>query len=146
MTMARRIDTEFQSCRTQLIDELERTCQTIALSSIEARVLQKWQPQKQHLSDLDRYFADGVVMIDESGAKGKNWLLSWWRTHSDEYPRMAAAARDYLAIPASGVSVERLFNSGRDLLGLRRSSLSGETMRRLVLLRDVYKSEDVSTI
>ncbi|KAK9481559.1 hypothetical protein V1527DRAFT_416631 [Lipomyces starkeyi] len=32
MTMARRIDTEFQSCRTQLIDELDRTCQTIALS------------------------------------------------------------------------------------------------------------------
>ncbi|KAK9348987.1 hypothetical protein V1522DRAFT_397069 [Lipomyces starkeyi] len=57
---------------------------------------------------------------------------------------MAAAA--YLPIRASGVSVERLFNSGRDLPGLRGNSLSAETMRRLVLLRDVYKSEDVSTI
>ncbi|KAK9318766.1 hypothetical protein V1517DRAFT_334664 [Lipomyces orientalis] len=26
---------------------------------------------------------------------------------------------DYIAIPASEVAVERLFNSGRDLLGLR---------------------------
>ncbi|KAK9364575.1 hypothetical protein V1509DRAFT_678595, partial [Lipomyces kononenkoae] len=30
------------------------------------------------------------------------------------------AARDYLAIPASEVAVERLFSGGRDLLGLRR--------------------------
>jgi hypothetical protein len=28
-------------------------------------------------------------------------------------PQMAAAARDYLAIPASEVSVERLFSAGR---------------------------------
>ncbi|RKF78996.1 hypothetical protein GcC1_050012 [Golovinomyces cichoracearum] len=33
---------------------------------------------------------------------------------------MAAAARDYLAIPASEVAVERLFNTGRGLIGLRR--------------------------
>jgi hypothetical protein len=71
----------------------------------------------------------------------KEWLFSWWRNHCHEYPRVASAARDYLAIPASEVAVERLFNSGRDLLGLRRHSLHGETMRRLVLLRDIYKSE-----
>jgi hypothetical protein len=37
--------------------------------------------------------------------------------------------------------VERLFNSSRDLLGLRRHSLYREIIRRLVLLRDIYKSE-----
>ncbi|KAK9320426.1 hypothetical protein V1517DRAFT_329402 [Lipomyces orientalis] len=36
---------------------------------------------------------------------------------------------DYLAIPASEVAVERLFNSGRDLLGLRRHSLSTDYVR-----------------
>ncbi|EED15295.1 hypothetical protein TSTA_047440 [Talaromyces stipitatus ATCC 10500] len=36
----------------------------------------------------------------------------------NEYPRMAAAARDYLAVPAAEVDVERLFNTERDLLGL----------------------------
>jgi hypothetical protein len=49
---------------------------------------------------------------------------------------MAAAARDYLAVPAAEVDVERLFNSGRDLLGLRRWSLSNETMRKLLILKD----------
>lgn len=109
--------------------------------SIEARVLQRLQPQKQRLSDIERYFEDGVVSIDESVTKEKNWLLSWWRSHGDEYPRMAVAARDYLAIPASEVSVERLFNNGGDLVGLRRHSLGAETMRRLMLLRDMYLAE-----
>ena len=39
---------------------------------------------------------------------------------------MAVAARNYLTIPASKVAVERLFNKGRDLLGLRRHSLNAE--------------------
>jgi hypothetical protein len=62
--------------------------------------------------------------------------------HKDEYPRMAAAARDYLAIPAAEVAVERLFNHGRDILGVRRHSLNGETMRRVMILRDIYNVEN----
>ena len=34
---------------------------------------------------------------------------------------MAAAARDYLAIPASEVAVERVFSTARDVLGIRRT-------------------------
>jgi hypothetical protein len=115
---------------------------TATRQSIDARVLQKLQPEKRQLSDIDRYFKDGILTIHESVTKDKDWLFSWWRLHRDEFPRMAAAARDFLAIPAAEVAVERLFSRGRDLLGLRRHSLSGETMRRLVLLRDIYKTVD----
>jgi hypothetical protein len=110
--------------------------------SLEARVLQKLQPQVIQRSDIDRYFEEGVVTVDESVTKAENWLFSWWNMHKDEYPRMAAAARDYLPIPAAEVAVERLFSRGRDMLGLRRHSLNGESMRRLMLLRDIYISED----
>jgi hAT family protein len=110
--------------------------------SLEARVLQKLQPQVVQRSDIDRYFEEGVVTVDESVTKDEGWLFSWWNTHKDEYPRMAAAARDYLAIPAAEVAVERLFSRGRDLLGIRRHSLKGETMRKVMLLRDIYSSED----
>ncbi|KAJ5142534.1 uncharacterized protein N7515_001321 [Penicillium bovifimosum] len=48
----------------------------------------------------------------------------------------AAAARDYLAIPMSGLSAERLFSRGMDLLEMSRESLNGETMRKMMLLRD----------
>jgi hypothetical protein len=67
-------------------------------------------------------------------------LYNWWRIHKDEYPRMAAAARDYLAIPASEDSVERKFNAGRDLLGIQRFSMKSDTMRMLMLMDDVYNN------
>ncbi|GCB25879.1 zinc finger BED domain-containing protein DAYSLEEPER [Aspergillus awamori] len=80
--------------------------------SLEARVLQKLQPQVIQRSEIDRYFEEGVVTVDESITGNENWLFSWWNMHKDEYPRMAAAARDYLAIPAAEVAVERLFSRG----------------------------------
>ncbi|KAK9321573.1 hypothetical protein V1517DRAFT_326032 [Lipomyces orientalis] len=40
------------------------------------------------------------------------------------------------------IAVERLFNSRRHLLCLRRRSLSADTMRKLVLLRDMYANDE----
>lgn len=40
---------------------------------------------------------------------------------------MAVAARDYLAIPASEFAVERVSSTVRDVLGIRRYSLEGDT-------------------
>jgi hypothetical protein len=48
---------------------------------------------------------------------------------------MAKAVRALLAVPGSEVDVEKLFSRGRDLLGIRRFALKGETMRILVLLK-----------
>ncbi len=62
--------------------------------------------------------------------------------YKDKFPRITAAVRDYLAIPASEMAVERLFNRGRDLLDVRRYSLNVETMRKLILLRDMYQNEE----
>ena len=109
--------------------------------SLRARVLRQLQPERRYVSDIDRYFDDGLV-FDDSDVDGDEWLLSWWRGHSSIYPCVAAAARDYLAIPASSVSVERLFSGGRDMISVRRDSLSAETMRILPFLRDAYLSED----
>jgi hypothetical protein len=64
-------------------------------------------------------------------------VLNWWRSHESEYPIMSQVARDYLAIPAGEVDVERLFSSGRDLIGIRRHTLSIETMRALMILKSL---------
>lgn len=109
--------------------------------SLQNRVLKKLRPQTTSRSDIDFYLDEDIVDIPESVTREGNWLCSWWRKHADEYPRMAAAARDYLAIPAAEVAVERLFSHGRDILGVRRYSLQGETMRRLMFLRSAYKPE-----
>ena len=102
-------------------------------SEILGKIRAKSQKPPAKSSDIARYLSSDVVEFDE---KKRDGLYIWWRGHLDEYPRMAAAARDYLAVPAAEVDVERLFNSGRDLLGLRRWSLSSESMRKLLILKD----------
>ena len=104
--------------------------------SMRMRMLHKLQPQGSRLvSDIDQYFDSPRVTI--IGTEDPDWLCNWWRTHRGEYPQMAEAARDFLAIPASEVSVERLFSAGRDLLGIRRLSLGADTMRMLMLMKDI---------
>lgn len=53
---------------------------------------------------------------------------------------MPRVARDYLLIPLTKVRVERVFSGAGDVLGLRRQSMSADTIRSLVLLKDHYDS------
>ena len=50
-------------------------------------------------------------------------------------------AREILAIPASEVDCKRLFSEGRDLLGVRRYTISRETMRTMILLKGALRSQ-----
>ena len=61
-------------------------------------------------------------------------VLEWWKLNSDEYPTLARIARDYLAIPATSASVERVFSGGTHLVTDRRGSLGEETIEALVCL------------
>jgi hypothetical protein len=106
-------------------------------SDVESRMLKKLQSRDPPLSDIDKYFDTPPISVADT--TGQNWLCNWWKMHKGEYPRMAAAARDYLAIPASEVAVERVFSTARDVLGIRRYSLKGDTIRMLMLIRDGYK-------
>jgi hypothetical protein len=122
------VDTQISSTNAVLLDDHH--------NSIEMRMLQRLSPiiQKPAGSDIDDYFSSPRVPIDTSHHE---WLSRWWYTQRNSMPQMAAAARDYLAIPASEVDVERLFSGGRDLLGLRRHSLNADTMRMLMLMDDI---------
>ncbi|EED22636.1 conserved hypothetical protein [Talaromyces stipitatus ATCC 10500] len=111
---------------------LENPHKTIVLEMM-SKIKAKSQKSAEKSSDIARYLNSDVVEFDD---KKRDWIYTWWRGHIDEYPRMAAAARDYLAVPAAEVNVERVFNTGRDLLGLRRWSLSSGTMRKLLILKD----------
>ena len=50
--------------------------------------------------------------------------LMWWKQHQEEFPRLARMARQYLAVPASSASPERLFSS----VGLVKSDLWGSLL------------------
>jgi hypothetical protein len=54
---------------------------------------------------------------------------------------MFQVTRDYLPIPGAEVNVKRLFNIAREILGLRRTLMSIETLRALVLVKDYLRRE-----
>jgi hypothetical protein len=54
---------------------------------------------------------------------------------------MVIVARALLAVLGSEVDVERLFYEGRDLLGIRRYALKGETMKILTLLKAFFERQ-----
>ncbi|KAJ5902916.1 hypothetical protein N7495_003444 [Penicillium taxi] len=86
--------------------------------------------------DIDLYLAEPSIDGEhEQLIEDAQWALNWWRVNAHQYPCMAEVARDYLAVPCSKVSVERSFNTERDILGVRRHRLSGENLRDPMYLK-----------
>jgi hAT family C-terminal dimerisation region/Domain of unknown function (DUF4413) len=90
-------------------------------------------------SDIDTYLDSPPVswshrLIEDGDPE---WVLKWWKANTFQYPLMSQAVRDYLPVPSAEVGIERVFSGGRDVLGLRRHSMSAETMRWLMLLKGV---------
>ena len=50
--------------------------------------------------------------------------LMWWKQHQQEFPRLSRMVRQYLSVPVSSVSPERLFSS----VGLVKSDLWGSLL------------------
>lgn len=97
--------------------------------------------QDSNDSDIDQYLDSPPVRYKPNPKDNQTqWILDWWKANRTQYGCMARAAREYLAVPSSEVDCERLFNTGRDLLGVRRWSMSGDTMRVMMLLKGAMGS------
>jgi len=75
--------------------------------------------------DVDPYSVNGETELNaymrvQQVAKDTDPLM-WWKQHQQEFPRLARMTRQYLAVPASSSSPERLFSS----VGLVKSDLRG---------------------
>ncbi|EXU94708.1 hAT family dimerization domain protein [Metarhizium robertsii] len=89
-------------------------------------------------SELERWLATPRIQFDVSIAKSADFLRKWWKEHKDEWPLLAAVARDLLSVSGSEVDVERLFSGCRDEFGIRRHASKAATVRVLTLLRSAY--------
>jgi hypothetical protein len=61
--------------------------------------------------------------------------LSWWRTHSTEYPILSKMAKDYLSVQASSVPCEQLFSLAGNVVSKKRNRLDESTTRACLCLR-----------
>ena len=73
-----------------------------------------------------------------SNYKAKD-VLTWWKAHQGIYPNLSRMARDYLAIPGTSTSSERLFSSGKILITDNRNCLSEDTIQAHECLKSWIK-------
>ncbi|KAH7418889.1 hypothetical protein BKA64DRAFT_701382 [Cadophora sp. MPI-SDFR-AT-0126] len=59
-------------------------------------------------SELEHWFATPRTEFDESIAKSPDFLRKWWKEHKDEWPLLAAAARDLLSVSGSEVDEDEI--------------------------------------
>ena len=56
--------------------------------------------------------------FNENLSSGDVDVLEYWKNNVERYPRLAAVAKIILSTPGTSVSVERVFNVGRDTISL----------------------------
>lgn len=54
--------------------------------------------------------------------------LQWWKLNQKRFPRLAWLARDYLAVPASSATVERIFSRAGNVQSLKRTRLGSAAL------------------
>jgi hypothetical protein len=91
-------------------------------------------------SELQRYCrnSDHCMTGKFSKLKSKD-VLNWWKVHSKIYPDLSRMARDYLGIPATSASSERLFSSGSNLITDKRNNLNEDTIQAHECLKSWIK-------
>ncbi|KAJ5264753.1 hypothetical protein N7505_007546 [Penicillium chrysogenum] len=94
------------------------------LATLIAQAGSNRKPVPRHNNEVENYLESGTNSIGP---------CSFWKGHQHEFPMLASVARDVLSIPATGASVERLFNSARDICHYRRGSLKPTTLQDLVM-------------
>jgi hypothetical protein len=110
--------------------------------SFEYRFLEAFQPTQYNVaeSDIDKYFDTPTISTGFDISQSQTeFIRNWWKANMLEFSCMAKVAQDHLAIPAAEVDVERLFNGGRDVLGIRRFSMKGKTLGTLLRLKDAAR-------
>ena len=104
--------------------------------------------QEHEKSEYERY-----VVLGQGGPGKTDDPLKWWKVscnlvlsfcrthlhlqqdHERDFPILSRMARDFLAIPGSSVSVERLFSKSRHLCTDLRGSLKAETVTEAMCAR-----------
>lgn len=83
---------------------------------------------KRTRHDYDRY-------VDIPNNPDIKSTLGWWSVNQDQYRDLSRMARDVLAVPASGCSVERLFSISGRIANWQRARLQDSTISDSVMYK-----------
>ena len=108
--------------------------------------MENFQPTQYNVaeSNIDQYFNTPTISTGfEMSQSQTEFIRSWWKANRLELGCMTKIAQDYLATRVAEVDVEKLFNGGRNVLGIRHFSMKRKTLGTLIRLKDAvsWKSE-----
>jgi hypothetical protein len=83
--------------------------------------------------------SDGHSMSGRFSSYNAKDVLTWWKAHQGVYPNLSRMARDYLAIPGTSASSERLFSACKNLITKNRNSLQEDTIQAHECLKSWIK-------
>lgn len=64
-------------------------------------------------------------------------LIAWWKSKSNEFPKLSKIALQIHAIPASSTPSERTFSTSGSLITEKRSRLLPESIEDILLVHDM---------
>jgi hypothetical protein len=98
-------------------------------------------------SNINSYINSDLIAFKLNKANNQGQLIKdWWAVYKYEFSYMSQVACDYLLIPALEVNVKRLFNIGRDVLGIQRFLMTRETLKTCIILKDFLWQEEEGQI
>jgi hypothetical protein len=94
----------------------------------------------ERTSELQRYCSTAAHSISGKFSKSSSKdIMNWWKNHAQIYPNLSRMARDYLAIPSTSASSERLFSLGSNLITDKRNNLNEDTIQAHECLKSWIK-------
>ena len=76
-----------------------------------------------------------VIYLMPDPRAGTRDGIKWWANHVKDFPNLARMARQYLGVPATSATVERLFSAVDFAFADRRKSQSAETLANLAFAK-----------
>jgi hypothetical protein len=94
----------------------------------EKIVAKRHKGNKTSDDEVERYLAEPPIGM-------KMNPLDWWKGNEARFPRIAAVARDFLAIQATSVPSAQLFSKAGDVVTKKRNRLAPDTVQSILSIQ-----------
>ncbi len=119
----------YQDMRNLTTENQESEIEPVSSNSLLARIFQN---NSIRIDEIASYLALPKVHPDECP-------LMWWKTNRTRFSILSKVARKYLAIPATSTPSERLFSEAGNIMTIKRTQLSSNTLENLVFCKKNWR-------
>jgi hypothetical protein len=105
------------------------------IEQFRANIIQRMQEANHQngLSEFEKYIKEDIASVKPQK------VLDWWKENARKYPILSKMARDYLAVPASGSSVEREFSVSGRIATWARNRLKPSTIANAMMYKSALR-------